>query len=120
MKTHLQFQMKNLQIIPIIPIIPILQTILLVKVANLQQQVSQINFLWKDSLIFLKSAYLISNSCLILLTFIDVCLTLPCGVNAKCETADGEYSCTCPENMEGDPKMKCEGIYIYIHYFGLH
>ena len=62
-------------------------------------------------------AYLLSNCHLILLLFIDVCLTLPCGVNAKCETADGEYSCTCPENMEGDPKMKCEGIHIYS--FGL-
>ena len=55
-------------------------------------------------------AYAISNSCLILLELIDVCLTLPCGVNAKCETADDKYSCTCPENMEGDPEMKCEGI----------
>ena len=60
----------------------------------------------------------ISDSRLNILSFIDVCLTLPCGVNAKCEAADGKYSCTCPENMEGDPKMKCEGI--YIHSLSLH
>ena len=88
------------------------------KIANLQQEVSQLVFC--GTILYSKYylAYLLSNCHLILLLFIDVCLTLPCGVNAKCETADGEYSCTCPENMEGDPKMKCEGIHIYS--FGLN
>ena len=39
----------------------------------------------------------------------DLCLTLPCGVNANCETNDHSYECSCPSGLTGDPKIKCEG-----------
>ena len=39
----------------------------------------------------------------------DLCLTLPCGVNAKCETIDNNFKCSCPSGLTGDPKTKCEG-----------
>ena len=39
----------------------------------------------------------------------DLCLTLPCGVNAKCETKDDSFECSCPSGLSGDPKTKCEG-----------
>jgi len=38
----------------------------------------------------------------------DVCLTLPCGVNANCQATNDGYSCSCPKGMTGDPKVKCE------------
>ena len=46
------------------------------------------------------------------LILIDLCLTLPCGVNANCTTDNGKHSCSCPQKMVGDPKVKCEGIHI--------
>ena len=39
----------------------------------------------------------------------DLCLTLPCGVNANCETNDNSFECSCPSGLTGDPKTKCEG-----------
>ena len=48
---------------------------------------------------------------MISLYHIDVCLTLPCGVNANCQATNDGYSCSCPKGMTGDPKVKCEGIY---------
>ena len=49
---------------------------------------------------------------------IDVCLSLPCGINANCETSNGEYSCSCPDDMAGDPNIKCEGI--HLAFFNLY
>ena len=40
---------------------------------------------------------------------VDLCLTLPCGVNAICDATDGIVKCSCPQNMNGDPELKCEG-----------
>ena len=43
------------------------------------------------------------------LQLIDQCLTLPCGVNAICDPKDGDFACSCPKDMVGDPTTKCEG-----------
>ena len=45
----------------------------------------------------------------IILSMIDLCVTLPCGLNAICDASIGDVKCSCPENMVGDPKIKCEG-----------
>ena len=44
-----------------------------------------------------------------MLSITDLCVTLPCGLNAICDASSGDVKCSCPENMDGDPKIKCEG-----------
>ena len=48
-----------------------------------------------------------------MISIIDLCLTLPCGLNAICDASSGDVKCSCPENMDGDPKIKCEGKQSY-------
>ena len=52
---------------------------------------------------------------LIILTYLhvaDLCLTLPCGVNALCDATDGQVKCSCSQTMVGDPEVKCEGKHL--------
>ena len=76
---------------------------------NLHQEVS-LNFIDTQRMLIQSNIPRYHIFCLFCIKLhTDICLTLPCGVNAKCETMDDKFECSCPSGLTGDPKIKCEG-----------